>query len=115
MGVDFRAVVAVGFELSHQDYIEEVTWRDIHEPDHGRKWTKEIQDYLIILDCYTDESDYIFSDNYVMSEQTYGVSILSLFRDVIDYKKNKEMISAFKRLFPRDNKQLDILYALKVD
>lgn len=25
MGVDFRAV---GFELSHQDYIEEVTWRD---------------------------------------------------------------------------------------
>ena len=54
MGVDFRAVVAVGFELSHQDYIEEVTWRDIHEPDHGRKWAKEIQDYLIILDCYTD-------------------------------------------------------------
>lgn len=115
MGVDFRAVVAVGFELSHQDYIEEVIWRDIHEPDHGRKWAKEIQDYLIILDCYTDESDYIFSDNYVMSEQTYGVSILSLFRDVIDYKKNKEMISAFKRLFPRANKQLDILYALKVD
>lgn len=38
MGVDFRAVVAVGFELSHQDYIEEVAWRDIHEPDHGRKW-----------------------------------------------------------------------------
>lgn len=34
MGVDFRAV---GFELSHQDYIEEVAWRDIHEPDHGRK------------------------------------------------------------------------------
>lgn len=115
MGVDFRAVVAVGFELSHQDYIEEVAWRDIHESDHGRKWAEEIQDYLIILDCYTDESDYIFSDNYVMSEQTYGVSILSLFRDVIDYKKNKEMISAFKRLFPRANKQLDILYALKVD
>lgn len=115
MGVDFRAVVAVGFELSHQDYIEEVAWRDIHEPDHGRKWAEEIQDYLIILDCYTDESDYIFSDNYVMSEQTYGVSILSLFRDVIDYKKNKEMISAFNKLFPRANKQLDILYALKVD
>lgn len=115
MGVDFRAVVAVGFELSHQNYIEEVIWRDIHEPDHGRKWAKEIQDYLIILDCYTDESDYIFSDNYVISEQTYGVSILSLFRDVIDYKKNKEMISAFKKLFPRANKQLDILYALKVD
>ena len=115
MGVDFRAVVAVGFELSHQDYIEEVAWRDIHEPDHGRKWAEEIQDYLIILDCYTDESDYIFSDNYVMSEQTYGVSILSFFRDVIDYKKNKKMISAFKRLFPRANKQLDILYALKVD
>ena len=115
MGVDFRAVVAVGFELSHQDYIEEVAWRNIHEPDHGRKWAEEIQDYLIILDCYTDESDYIFSDNYIMSEQTYGVSILSLFRDVIDYKKNKEMISAFKRLFPRANKQLDILYALKVD
>lgn len=115
MGVDFRAVVAVGFELSHQDYIEEVAWRNIHESDHGRKWAEEIQDYLIILDCYTDESDYIFSDNYVMSEQTYGVSILSLFRDVIDYKKNKEMISAFKRLFPRANKQLDILYALKVD
>ena len=50
-----------------------------------------------------------------MSEQAYGVSILSLFRDVIDYKKNKEMISAFKRFFPRANKQLDILYALKVD
>ena len=29
--------------------------------------------------------------------------------------RNKEMISAFKRLFPRANKQLDILYALKVD
>ena len=71
MGVDFRAVVAVGFELSHQDYIEEVAWRNIHESDHGRKWAKEIQDYLIILDCYTDESDYIFSDNYVMTEQTY--------------------------------------------
>lgn len=42
MGVDFRAVVAVGFELSHQDYIEEVAWRDIHEPDHGRKWAEEI-------------------------------------------------------------------------
>ena len=115
MGVDFHAVAAVGFELSYEDYAAEASWRINHEPDQGRKWAKEIQDYLIILDCYTDESDYIFSDNYVMSEQTYGVSILSLFRDVIDYKKNKEMISAFKRLFPRVNKQLDILYALKVD
>ena len=115
MGVDFRAVVAVGFELSHQDYIEEVAWRNIHEPDHGRKWAKEIQDYLIILDCYTDESDYIFSDNYVMTEQTYGQSILSLFKDAINYQKNKEMIAAFNKFFPRANKQLDILYALKVD
>lgn len=50
MGVDFRAVVAVGFELSYEDYAAEVSWRISHEPDEGRKWAKEIQDYLIILD-----------------------------------------------------------------
>lgn len=50
-----------------------------------------------------------------MTEQTYGQSILSLFKDAINYQKNKEMIAAFNKLFPRANKQLDILYALKVD
>lgn len=118
MGVDFRAVVAVGFELSYEDYAAEISWRISHEPDEGRKWAKEIQDYLIILDCYTEESNYIFSDNYVITDQSYGQSILSLFKGAINYERNKEMIAAFNRLFPRVDKeshQLDILYALKVD
>lgn len=111
MGVDFRAV---GFELSYEDYAAEVSY----EPDEGRKWAKEIQDYLIILDCYTEESNYIFSDNYVMTDQSYGQSILSIFKGAINYERNKEMIAVFNRLFPRVDKeshQLDILYALKVD
>lgn len=119
MGVDFRAVVAVGFELSYEDYAAEVSWRISHEPDKGRKWAKEIQDYLIILDGYTEESNYIFSDNYVTTDQSYGQSILSFFnKSAISYERNKEMIAAFNRLFPRVDKeshQLDILYALKVD
>lgn len=118
MGVDFHAVAAVGFELSYEDYAAEASWRINHEPDQGRKWAKEIQDYLIILDCYTEESNYIFSDNYMITEQSYGQSILSLFKGAISYERNKEMIAAFNRLFPRVDKeshQLDILYALKVD
>ena len=118
MGVDFRAVVAVGFELSYEDYAAEVSWRISHELDEGRKWAKEIQDYLIILDCCTEESNYIFSDNYVITDQSYGQSILSIFKGAINYERNKEMIAAFNRLFPRVDKeshQLDILYALKVD
>lgn len=118
MGVDFRAVVAVGFELSYEDYAAEVSWRISHELDEGRKWAKEIQDYLIILDYYTEESNYIFSDNYVITDQSYGQSILSIFKGAINYERNKEMIAAFNRLFPRVDKeshQLDILYALKVD
>ena len=112
MGVDFHAVAAVGFELSYEDYAAEASWRINHEPDQGRKWAKEIQDYLIILDCYTEESNYIFSDNYMMTVQSYGQSILSLFKGAISYERNKEMIAAFNRLFPRVDKeshQLDIL------
>lgn len=53
-----------------------------------------------------------------MTDQSYGQSILSLFKGAISYERNKEMIAAFNRLFPRVDKeshQLDILYALKVD
>lgn len=117
MGVDFRAVVAVGFNVSYEDYAVETLWRVEHEPDKGRAWAKEVSDYLIMLDCYTDESNYIFSDNYVMTDQSYGQSVLSL-RQNLNYTKNKELIEAFNKLFPRVDKelhQLDLLYALKVD
>lgn len=117
MGVDFHAVVAVGFNVSYEDYATEASWRAKHEPDQGREWAKKIQDYLIILDCYTEESDYIFSNNYVMTDQQYGQSILSLSTS-LNYEKNKKLIAAFNELFPRVDKelhQLNLLYALKVD
>ena len=48
--------------------------------------------------------------NLIIEKSTNNIGAFSSY-----IKKNKEMISAFKRLFPRANKQLDILYALKVD